>query len=170
MNNSFADYPITAAESERRPRRRNRRLPVKRNPNPSVLHVLADGRPCVLVELTGSAAQGRRMLLDTADWERIHREFGRHWTLLDRAGSSLSVVGKSKAAMAWARASGQQGSSPVALLARVIVGLPGVRGMVVRHRNGIPLDLRRLNLLPVPKKEARSWQPDMRPPAVDHLN
>ncbi|MCG7361967.1 HNH endonuclease [Roseomonas sp. ACRSG] len=170
MINSFVGYPVAAAEPERRSRRRNRLPPVKRNANPSVCHVLADGRPCVLVELTGSAAQGRRMLLDTEDWTRISLELGRRWTLHDRLGTTLSVVGQSKAAKEWARASGLRGSSPCAYLARVLIGRDGIRGMVVRHRNGNPLDLRRVNLLPLPRREARGWKPDMPPAAIDHLN
>jgi len=166
-----SEAPVDVERPPPRKRSPNKKRRISRNLNPSVRNVLADGKPALLVELSGARAAGRFMSIDADDWLRVSSELGPCWTVAgSNRPSSWLVASGAEAAAAWARAAGQRGAAPVASLARVILSYEAVKGMVVRFRNGNPFDLRRANLLPLPRKEARSYRPDMPPVQIEEIH
>ncbi|MCK8784171.1 hypothetical protein M0638_07250 [Roseomonas sp. NAR14] len=161
------DQPLLADALDGGRTRRPWRYPAKpRVLEPVVEPVLADGKPALRVQLSGgrAAALGARMLIDREDWDRVSAKAGKCWTLSTNGSDNALVISTARIA---GRLAGQDGPKPKAVLARLIVGgAELLRGQVVRYRNGDPWDLRRANLIALPRSEARSWRPDMPKPDI----
>ena len=101
------------------------------------------GVKAVHVELVGLHAHGRYMTLDADDWADIRARYGtRYYIKLAQDGAYSYVFVASKEAKA---ASGQPKANGGGGLSRLIAGAE--HGLVVRHRDGDILNLRRTNLV-----------------------
>ena len=110
---------------------------------------IVNGRLAASVSLKGTLGQGRRMVLDDADWRRVERVLGADWGLRELVNGGLYVVSRRKA-------SAGPGLPPTPVLARYLAR--AVASQVVAYRNGDTLDLTRPNLVVVDRREfMRAW-------------
>jgi hypothetical protein len=103
------------------------------------------------------------MLLDAEAWVWVRDEVTPCWVL---AGPGAGyVVSTSNAAAAL---SGRWSGRPSGYLARILMERQGedLKGKAVVFRNGDRKDLRRANLLVLPRGAARAYQPDGQPPEI----
>ena len=103
------------------------------------------GRPVVAVDLVGSFAAGRRMVLDCADWSRVKFLHGAEWSLKPAHAGGPGCV------MCRRRSASSAAGPSFHVLARLITGARP--GEVVTYGDGDPLNLTRANLHVMPKTE-----------------
>ena len=111
-----------------------------------------EGVPVLQVETFGRHG-GASFMIDPDRWAAVSAERGTQWLLIP-AADGWFYVGSSRIAASQRREHG--GITPVAFLARILVGAKA--GQHVRYRNGSALDLRMVNLeLLGPRWPSSTW-------------